>query len=52
LILISYVPHISSHYLTQDKRDDHFVVMARFANECLKAFQELTGQLEIALGPE
>jgi hypothetical protein len=35
-----------------DPRDDHFVVMARFANECLKTFHELTNQLERTLGPD
>ena len=35
-----------------DPRDDHFLVMARFANECLKTFHELTSQLERSLGPE
>jgi class 3 adenylate cyclase len=35
-----------------DPRDDHFVVMARYSNECLKTFHELTNQLERTLGPE
>lgn len=35
-----------------DPREDHAVVMARFAHECLRRMLDLTRQLEIQLGPE
>jgi class 3 adenylate cyclase len=32
-------------------RDDHAVVMAQFAKRCIEAFNDITTQLEITLGP-
>mmetsp|Transcript_10346 Transcript_10346/g.22776 ORF Transcript_10346/g.22776 Transcript_10346/m.22776 type:complete len:1195 (-) Transcript_10346:89-3673(-) len=35
-----------------DPRNDHAVVMARFARACLKRMQELVHKLEVMLGPD
>lgn len=35
-----------------DPREDHAVVMAIFAKECLKKMQALTKDLEVKLGPD
>lgn len=35
-----------------EAREDHAIVMAKFAKECLIKFNELAKQLEIALGPD
>jgi hypothetical protein len=35
-----------------DPRDDHAVVMARFARECLQKMQVLVKRLEVNLGPD
>ena len=35
-----------------DPRDDHAIVMARFAKDCLYKMNYLTKQLEVALGPD
>jgi class 3 adenylate cyclase len=35
-----------------EKRDDHAVVMALFARDCLVAFNRLVKQMEVDLGPD
>lgn len=35
-----------------EPREDHAVVMARFARDCLKKMGEITKRLEVLLGPE
>lgn len=35
-----------------DHRKDHAVVMARFANDCLKKMNEVVKKLEVTLGPD
>jgi len=35
-----------------EARDDHAVLMAKFARECLTKMSEVTGKLEVTLGPE
>jgi class 3 adenylate cyclase len=35
-----------------EARKDHALAMARFANECLAKLNDLTGQLEVTLGPD
>ncbi|KAL7557469.1 hypothetical protein ACA910_019319 [Epithemia clementina (nom. ined.)] len=35
-----------------DPRSDHAVVMARFARDCLQRMHDLTGKLEVILGPD
>jgi class 3 adenylate cyclase len=35
-----------------DPRPDHAVVMAKFANDCLKRMHEVTQKLELELGPD
>lgn len=49
-------PFIFSGYVAvvglPDPRDDHAIVMARFAKDCLYKMNYLTKQLEVALGPD
>lgn len=35
-----------------DPQDDHAVIMARFAKECMQKMSELTKKLEVTLGPD
>ena len=35
-----------------DAREDHAVVMARFARDCLHRMSDLTRKLEMSLGPD
>jgi hypothetical protein len=35
-----------------EKREDHAVVMALFARDCLVAFNRLVKQMEVDLGPD
>ncbi|KAG7348838.1 adenylate/guanylate cyclase [Nitzschia inconspicua] len=35
-----------------DPRPDHAIVMAKFANDCLKRMHEVTKKLEVELGPD
>ena len=35
-----------------EPRNDHAVVMAKFAKDCREKFMDLTQQLEVTLGPE
>lgn len=35
-----------------DPQENHALIMARFARECLQRFQEVTRELEVTLGPD